>query len=164
MSTQTPTMPTLAVFKQFSRDIAPAARAVLMARVHAELTRTRVNAYILPIFQAYRFTYGPLARQHERDEVIPTMDELYLADLDDPRMTAFYAECDAAHRAHGFTGASGHCPALEAEHLVIQVERALIDLAESVFGITADRVYGDTRTRYLELLIGAALKAEQEAQ
>ena len=43
-------IPTLPEFKQFSRDVAPAAQAVLMARANARLTREHVDAYIAPIF------------------------------------------------------------------------------------------------------------------
>ena len=153
--------PTLSEFKVFSKDIAPAARAVLMARVYADMERERVNAYILPIFKSYGFTYGAIARG-QREGLIPTPHDLYLAD-DGPIMQDYYAECDAAHRAHGFKGSQGHCPALVAENLLMITERALIDLAESLFGIGSNDVFGDDRKKYLELLIGAALKAEQES-
>lgn len=161
--TTTRTPPTLDEFKQFSKDVAPAARAVLMARVYLDMERERVNAYILPIFQSYHFTYGPVGERSGLSGPITAMNDLFLADLDDPLMAAFYAECDAAHRAHGFTGPQGHCPALTAESLLMQTERAFIELAEPLFGISADSVYGPDRQKYLELLIGAALKAEVDS-
>ena len=153
------TMPTLTEFKRFARQIAPAARAVLMARVFADMERERVNAYILPIFQSYHFEYdGDVAAKMGLTGPIPSLDQLYLADLDSPKVKAYYAECDTAHRANGFLGEPGYCPALCAESLVTEAERALLDLAEPLCGIASDSIYGDNRATYLDLLIGAALK------
>jgi hypothetical protein len=42
-------------------------------------------------------------------------------------------------------------------------ERLLIELGEPLCGIEADRIWGENRTKYLELLIGACtqhMKAE----
>lgn len=157
----TRTAPTLDEFKQFSKDIAPAARAVLMARAFAEVERERVDAYVLPIFTSYRFEYGAKWGKGRLDlqGPIPAPKDLYLCD-DEPMLAAYYEDCDQAHRAHGFKGPKGHCPALVAEHLVIVTEQALMDLAKPLFGI--DHIYGDDRTKYLDLLIGAALKAEKD--
>lgn len=163
-ATTTRPTPTLAEFKRFSQDIAPAARAVLMARVFAEMERERVSAYTLPIFLSYQFTYGtkypdlPHAGQPMTDP-----KDLYLVDdLHDPLVLAFYADCDTAHRAHGFTGKPGHCPALEAESLVRIAEGLLIDLSEPLFGITKEHIHGANRDKLLDLLIGSGLKAEKD--
>lgn len=151
--------PSLAEFKRFSADVAPAARAVLMARVHAELTRERVDAYIRPVFERYTFTVRPEWGTVE-GERITDPKRLYLSAEED-LVASYFEDCDQAHRAHGFTGPKGHCPALVAEHLLVQAEQCLIDLASPLFGVKLD-VYGDDRKRLLELLIGAALKAEQK--
>lgn len=156
-------MPSLAEFKRFSKDIAPAARAVLMARVFAEMERERVDAYIKPIFESYVFQYDPKWAEEERHGYtgrITDIKYLYLADLESPEYKHFLMDCDDAHKAHGSTLPTGHCPALHAEWLLTQTEQALIKLAEPLFGI--EHIYGDDRKRYLELLIGAALKAEKE--
>jgi len=153
------TTPTLDEFKALSRAIAPAARAVLMARVHAEMERARVDAYIRPIFDTYRF--DDLPKIHDYTGPIADVDHLYLC-ADEQQVAAFFAECETAHRAHGFTGPAGHCPALTAEHLVVVVETELIKLATPTFGIEPQQLYGENRAKYLELLIGAALKAEQD--
>ncbi len=100
-STAERTTPTLAAFKAFSKDIAPAARAVLMARVFADMERERVNAYILPIFQSYRF--DELPKTHDYTGPIEDVQHLYLC-ADDVQVAAFFEDCDKAHRAHGFTG------------------------------------------------------------
>jgi hypothetical protein len=151
MATRVP--PTVDQFKTWARRNQPVAKAVLLARAFAALERQRVDAYIAPIFASYGFTYGAIARG-QLTGLIPTQKDLYLAD-DGPQMAAYYAECDAAHRAHGFTGPDGHCPALTAETLVRDAERALMDQALPLFGI--EDVYGDDRAKYLELLIGACL-------
>ena len=152
-------------FQQLARDIAPAARAVLMARVYAQMERERVDAYVRPIFDSYGFVCGSLSDGWrggpEPGTPITDMDHLYLC-TDDARLAEYYAECDTAHRAHGFTGPHGHCPALTAANMALQVESALIDLTQPLFGVDSSNLYGENRKKYLELLIGACLKAEKE--
>jgi hypothetical protein len=139
-------------FKQWAKDVRPAAKAVLMARVFAQMERERVDAYIQPILEDYAFKADAFEGKFRGgNETITKTSDLYLTD--DPRLPDFYAACDREHRKHGFTGPDGHCPALRAENLLMQAEQALIKLAEPLFGI--DDVYGDNRTKYLELLIGA---------
>jgi hypothetical protein len=160
MTTKTAKTPTLEEFKKWSRDCEPAARAVLMARVFADMERERVAAYIEPLFRSYHFEIDPKWRERGIEPTIKTSHDLYLADLDDPLVAAFYADCDKAHRDHGFTGPAGHCPALRAESLVRETERALMDLADPLFGIGSD-LYGDNRAKYLELLIGACFARDR---
>lgn len=149
--------PTPAAFRKFSADIAPAANAVLMAQAFAEIERERVAAYILPIFHGYRFI------DKRTGEPITDPDRLYLVeDLDDPLVLAFYADCDQAHRAHGFTGPAGHCPALTAEHLHTVTEWELIKLAAPFFGINPDALAGEHRARFLDLVIKSCLQAAPE--
>lgn len=145
---------TLPAFKQWARECAPAAKAVLMARAFAELERERVNAYILPIFERYAFVDGLSRDEEHAGKPIAKPDHLYLC-TDEEQVQRYFAECDAAHRAHGFKGPQGHCPALTAEHLLCQTEHALIELAKPLTGI--DNVYGDDRRKYLEILIGACV-------
>lgn len=159
------TLPTLVEFERWARDCAPAARAVCMAQAFAELERERVNAYVRPIFERYAFEYGACwadnpdgTPYHKR---IPDVEHLYLCD-DEPGLRAFYADCDQAHRAHGFTGPQGHCPALTAENLLRLTEAALIDLSTPLFGFDSTHLFGDTRRKCLDLLLGACLKAEAE--
>ncbi len=156
-----PSPVTVSQFKQFAADVAPAARAVLMARVFADMERERVNAYIRPIFDKYGFTYGAKWGDEHAGEPITDPKHLYLAD-DEVQTACYFNECDRAHRAHGFTGLKGHCPALRAEHLVMVAERELLKLGSDLFGVRFEDVYGDMRKKALELLIGAALKAEAE--
>lgn len=151
--------PTLAEFKRFAREIAPTVTLLLQAKVIAQMERERVDAYIGPIFARYAFEYGPLGQKCGLTGIIPTEKDLYLADLCSEKMDQYYAECDAAHRAHGFTGKTGHCPALLAEHNVIKAERALIDVAGPFFGLSNDKLtMMDDRKKFLDLVIGAAVK------
>lgn len=144
---------TLPAFKQWAKDCAPAAKAVLMAQAFAELERARVDAYIGPIFEKYQpWEVAERWRDKLSSERIRTPRDLYLCE-DEAQLTAFYAECDAAHRAHGFKGPQGHCPALTAEHLLTQAEHCLIELAQPLTGI--EHVYGEDRVKYLKILIGA---------
>lgn len=155
--TKTTTQPTVETFRQFSREIAPAARAVVMAQAHAQLERERVNAYVLPILLRYAFVDG-MSRDSHKGAPITNVDHLYLS-TDEARVVEFFAECDAAHRANGFTGPVGHCPALVAENLQSQTERAFLKLAGEFFGAAFEDTYGDNRKKALDLMLGAALKA-----
>lgn len=153
--------PTIAAFKAWAKDCQPAARAVLMARVFADMERERVDAYVRPIFAGYRFEYDP--EKSSRPNPMTDPKDLYLvADLEEPRVLAFYAECEEAHRAHGWQGKAGNCPALTADTLRRAAERALIDLAEPLFDVQSDRLFGDNRAKYLELLIGACFASDRE--
>lgn len=145
-------------FTDLSRDIGPAVSALLAARVFAEAERERVDAYIRPIFDTYKFTYAAKWKDRHAGELLKAPKDLYLAD-DEIQVACFYDECDKAHRAHGFTGPQGHCPALIAEHLVIRAEWALIELAAPKFGINTEYLYGELREKFLELVTGAAVKA-----
>jgi hypothetical protein len=123
-----------------------------MARAFAETERARVDTYVAPIFARYDFHVAE-RWQERRPTKITKPGDLYLCD-DEPACKAFYADCDDAHRAHGFTGPAGHCPALTAERLLCEAERALLTLAESTTGVAPDRLYGDNRKKMLDLLIG----------
>lgn len=151
MANAKPTV-TVEQFKQWAIDCAPAAKAVLMAQAFAELERKRVDAYIRPIFESYTFTYDLERRGVEPGKRMTNPEHLYMS-TDEVQVAAYFAECDRAHRAHGFKGPAGHCPALTAEHLLIVTQQALMDLAQPLFGISD--VYGDDRAKYLKLLIGA---------
>ena len=130
-----------------------------MARVYADMERERVNAYIRPIFDAYRFHELPTIHGADPAEV-NAVDRLYLC-ADEIQVAAFFEECDTAHRAHGFKGPKGHCPALTAENLQRDTERQFMDLAEPLFGVDPSSLYGENRTKYLELLIGACFAKDE---
>ncbi len=74
---------------------------------------------------------------------------------DEERCTKFYAECDAAHRLHGFTGPDGCCPALIAENDRSNAECALLEVAGKWFGYDPMLLWGGKRKEMLDLLLGA---------
>lgn len=152
--------PSLKTFARWAQINAPVAKAVIMAQAFAELERERVNTYIRPIFDRYAFVDG-MSRGAHLGQPLETPDQIYLS-TDEAKVKAYFEECDTAHRAHGFTGPQGHCPALRADNLLIQAQNALIDQAIPLFGIESCDLFGDDRKRYLDLLIGACLKAGKE--
>lgn len=160
-----PTTPTVDEFKRLAADVIPAVRAVLLAQAYAELKRIEVDAYIRPIFERYNFQIDPEFRDRRgrADPVIRTPRDLYLVANDDPELKAFYMDCDDEHRRHGFDGPPGHCPALRAEHLHNIAERCLIDLTAPKFGIDPLLLWGDSRKKFLDLMIGAGVQAAKDA-
>lgn len=144
------TTPTLPQFKRWAKTHAPLASAVCMAKAFAQLERARVDAYIRPVFESFQFV-------DDEGNKIDTPRDLYRCD-DEVMCKAFYAQCDAAHRAYGFTGPEGHCPALQAENLLVQAEVHLLKAGGELFGIDGNAVYGDDRKKLLNLLLEACLK------
>lgn len=145
-----PTMPTLSQFQAWARATRPLAEAVVMAQAAAQVMRACVDAYVEPLFQARTFTVREKWRA--LGVTIATSADLYLTEENDPAVTEFYAACDAAHRAHGFTGPAGYCPALVAERLVVEAEWALMDAADPLFHI--GHPSGADRKKYLEYFAG----------
>jgi hypothetical protein len=155
------TRPTLEQFKRLSADIVPAARAVLVAQAFAELERERVTAYTRPVFDRYAFVYGELAGDDLKGKRIEHPKHLYLCG-DDALVARYFEDCDTAHRAHGFTGPHGHCPALTAESVLMRAETEFLKLASPLFGVDFSETYGDARNKALKLLMGAAINAAEE--
>lgn len=147
--------PTLQQFQKFCKDHANLAHAVVTATAFAQCERERVDAYVLPIFQRYGF-------KDESGKPIKSPKQLYLCrnELD---VADYFADCDEAHRAHGFKGPQGHCPALVAEELRRIAESALIDAGCRFLQIEQLEIYDmELRAKMLDLLMGACLKAHAE--
>ena|SRR5581483_10804931 len=143
---------TPAEFKVWAKLNKPIAKAVCAAMAIAQVERERVNAYVLPIFQTYRFL-------DENGAQIDSPDKLFLSE-DDAMCKAFYAACDVAHRAHGWKGSEGSCPALTAANLVIKAENALLEAGCEFLGLKEmpSALYGgDKRKEMLDLLLKACL-------
>ena len=152
--------PGLQEFKLWARQNNQLARAVCLAQAFAECERARVDAYIQPIFETFGFEYGKEITRGQHTGLIPTPRDLYLCE-DEAGLARFYAACDAAYRAHGFKGEDGHCPALEAENMLMVAQRALIEAAEPLFGVSFNSCYGEQRKNLLNLLLGACLKSNE---
>ncbi len=108
------------------------ALTVCTAKAFAEVEKERVDAYILPLFEGYEFM-----NDNDLDgsgEKITNPKHLYLSD-DDELATKYYADCDRAHRAHGFDGPEGHCPSLVAESLLTEAENLLLAEVTELMGV-----------------------------
>ena len=147
--------PTLDEFKAWAKEHQSLALAVCKAQAFAQVERERVNAYIRPIFDRYSF-------KNEKGEPIKKPDDLYLC-KDEVLCAAYYAECDKAHREHGFRGPEGHCPALVAEDMHRRAAAALIEAGVKLFDIGTAGIYGENRAKMLRLLLGACLIKEKKA-
>lgn len=152
-------------FKDWAREHRELALTVCQAQAAAIVIREQVDSYIKPIFDSFGFTYcGTLAekidtRARDGEKLVGT--PLKYEDLhrcDDPRLQEYYEACDAAHREHGSDLPKGHCPALQAENLLIQAQGALIEAAEPFTGIKRYMLIAkQLEKEYLDLLIGACL-------
>lgn len=135
--------------KKWARDHHDLGMTVLKATAFAQLERERVDAYVRPIFLRYEF------RHEGTGEILTDPDRIYLAG-DSPEVEArckeYFAECDRAHREHGFDGPDGHCPALVAESLQRDAEQLLLDaMAQMSSDATGTPVDGIDFCRSLEL-------------
>jgi hypothetical protein len=153
MSTETKPAPTRAEYDAFfsSQSTVEAVLLLLAAQTHSEMERERVDAYIRPIFDRYDF-------REEDGTKITGMGSQWLSN--DPKKDALYdAECAAAHRAHGFTGPDGHCPALVAKVKLMEAENAVIKIMAEMlrFDPANGRCHGENRKKLLELAIGACV-------
>lgn len=146
-------MPTIDQFKLWARQQRPLAETVVLAQAYAQTKRAQVDAYLAPIFEARTFPIR--AEWADKAFTMRSYHDLYLCD-DEVLCAEFYDRCDEAHRAHGWNGPKGHCPALEAEYLLMQAEHALMDAADPLFHIGRP-VLMEQRTKYLDLLLGACL-------
>jgi len=143
---------TVAKLKAWSKKNRRLALAALKARAFAELERERVDAYILPIFAKFGFT------SDETGAPLTSPSKLYLCN-DDERVAAFFAECDIAHREHGYVGEAGTCPALVAEDLQRTAENALLDSLARFVGVDGFCGTLELRGKALDLAIGTCVKA-----
>ena len=173
--------PSLDEFKKWSRENARLALAVLETQAAAEVIKIREAAYLQPIFESFNFIFEGNSverldtRRGEKLAGKPILSPddfnfclLHGEDESDEiktKLRAYYAACDDAHRAHGYTDLPpGHSPSGTAEHLHRQAEWALMDSAGPLFGLTDHPHMPDQRKLYLELLIGSCIKALGEMQ
>ena len=127
-------------------------KALARARNYAAETRAAVDAYTAPLFAKYEF-FNDLEVNAGRAERTRITDQkmLYLSQ-DEAGCRKFYDECFAAALDAGYKVVDDQCPALLAEHNVINLENALLELAANVFGINFVETHGDLRQRAIKLL------------
>ena len=138
------------------------AETVCLAQAFAECERERVDAYIAPVFARFNFVIGPTMAAHYKDggQRITDPGKLYLCE-DEEQCKAYYAACDDAHRAHGFTGKPGYCPALIAEALLIDAQNCLLRVGCDLLGLDDIPAMPEHRAKMLDLLLGACLKSDE---
>lgn len=149
-------MKTAKQLKAWARANRSLAMTVVKAKVFAEMERERVDAYVRPIFLRYGFRDDLF--EDGNGEILTDPRRLYLSKEDD-RAKEFYAECDRAHREHGFDGPEGHCPALVAEDLQCRAEQLLLASLAAFQGLD-DHDFSrslDLRARALDLALGVCL-------
>lgn len=145
--------------EQWAKENAHLALAVCQAQAFAKCERERVFSYTLPIFRRYSFRVNPKF-SHRYGEMVERPADLYLTD-EEEKTTAYYAECNSAHREHGFTGPDGHCPALVAEGLQRTAEHVLIESGCELLGIESPYNL-DHRRELLRILLGCGIKAADD--
>jgi hypothetical protein len=133
--------------RAWARENRSLAETVLTAQAFAEIERERVDTYVAPIFARYGF-------KDDEGNAIASPRKLYLCE-DDAACAAFYAECDTAHRAHGFTGGAGECPALVAEDLLTKAQNLLLDSLARFVGVDGFAGSLELREKALKLAIGS---------
>lgn len=141
--------PTLSQFKRFCKTNGRLALAVVEAQALAQVTRAKVDAYIAPVLAA-------AALRDEDGALITNAQQVYLC-ADDAACSAFFAACDAAHRAAGYDMPPGYNPALVAQSMLIDAENALIDAGCKLLGVERCLVDGENRADMLKLLLGACV-------
>lgn len=143
--------------KAWGKKYGELAMTYCKAKAFAEVERERVDAYKKPIFEKYNFVYDE--KWGEGPKKITDENHLYLADLEHETVKAYFEEMKDAHIVHGWTGERDFCPALVAEHLLIDAENAILDAGTEFTGIEKETLYGDNRKKMIDLLVGVGVKA-----
>ncbi len=150
--------PNIHEFKALCKANRNLAMTVCEAQAYAAVMRSKVDAYIAPIFEKYTFMVDEkFVRVGEQQERITDIKLLYMTNLDAPLYLQFMQECQDAYKAHGFKGPDGHCPALAAEWIAIQAENALLEFFKEFFGLENVGIYCENRQKMLKLVLGACL-------
>ncbi len=134
---------TPAKLQSWARTQRQAVLNMLAARRHAKNERARVDAYVEALFLAHGF-------KDEEGQPITKSKNIYRCQ-DEAACVAFFAECDAAHRTHGFKGPAEYCPALIAEDVAIQAENVVLAAAERFLGIEVHSL--EHRAQLLDLVV-----------
>jgi len=140
---------TPAQFRNWSIAHKAMANTVCVAMAFAQVERERVDAYVLPIFQTFRFV-------DEHGVQIASPSDLYLCN-DNEKCKAFFDQCDAAHREHGWIDPEGRCPAGTAERLLFIAEEALLQDGCGFFDVEPWQLNFHKRQEMLNLLLKACL-------
>lgn len=149
---------TIAAFKAWAKANKQLAVNVIEAQAVAEVTREKVDAYIEPLFKSFGFVISEGMHRTDAGKPIEKAQDIYLCN-DEEKVAQFFAACDAAHKANGFTVKAGYCPALIAENELIKAQNKLIEAASKLFDVDFSFAFGAKREELLKLLLGICLEA-----
>lgn len=121
-------------------------RALIVARGVAKAIRIWVDSYTTPIVAQFDFV------DEDTGERITKPGDVWNAGASEETFERYYAALDAAHRAHGFTGPEGHCPALIAESQIIDAENTLLRSLCDFIGARS-LPFGKLRERALKIAL-----------
>lgn len=140
--------------KLWAREHIGLAEAVIQAQAFAAVESERIDKYINPIFAEFQF--------HDEDgKQIQHRDDLHLSN-DQEKAHEFWARCDLAHRANGFTGELGVWPNRVAERMQLQAETALVKSFCDFIGLR--QPWGKKFQQLLRLLLASCLAIKSEGK
>lgn len=134
------------------------AKALLVAQAHEQLVRPIVKGYQSTILAKHQFKVrDELVKANVPDEVITDGESSYL--MSDEDFQIYLGECRVAQDAHGLkTIKPDNCPLLEAQHLRVQAENALLKAWEGHPRFSelasAGNVSLEIRAQAIELTLG----------
>ena len=147
------------------QELRPMVDAYLLARVHAEVLREKVDAICRQVLAEAPLKVSAKNAERGMPELITEPNRAWLADLDSPEMQDYDAECDKRLRAAGLKPESmpaDHCPALVAERIKVEAEWLLLETAWQAIGQSGDGwkgLYGDNRKKFLDLCVGLVVNS-----
>ena len=153
---------------QLSDFLNPAVRqcvnTYLLARTYAKVKREQVDviqrAVLAEPEHCLQFTLCRKAQEGPPPRI--TDPRLVYGCEDDAACRRYFAECSRRERAAKIKPADmpeEHCPALCAEHLLVQAENCLIDASGAFAGLTADMLYAEKRDKWLDLVCRIVVNA-----
>lgn len=132
--------------------VQPIVAEYLFAKAYAQTMREVIDDRHLPLLESARIV-------DDRGQVILNTQRLYrAADGQDEQIAAFYAACNAANVAAGWTGDPEHCPALCADTDRVKAENALLDAGFAAMGSPslAQYAWGEKRKQAIDLFVELA--------
>lgn len=139
---------------KFARMLERHVNNVLLAQVIAEHKREQVDKIHRRVLAENNYQYDT-----ERWGVLDVSGKVtepsdtYLMRESDS--ADYFAKMKAIHLANGYADAEkGYCPALVAEHMLIQAQNVLLEVASEPMGVDLTGTCGDNRKKALDLLIG----------
>lgn len=129
--------------KTLVRNYLKATGNAIRERGRMQMIQTELLARMKPMVRDEFMNEGPL-------RIITDPKHSYL--MSDEDFLEYDSKCQAINKAAGYNLPEGHCPALVAERIQIESERALVDMIAPKFGITADDLLCQGLDHYQEFV------------